>query len=192
MMLIVMDPMRRMQEFSSTVAHGGMWTSWQRESHGRGGEKTACCKSLPTGHLDTLGWYNFIFLSHRLILCSLATSNWILYLFILYGFRCKQWLFLQNTVLFSKSMKVNLSHYHHAGTKERGYRPRDKTLTHYWPRIKMRWVVIVTHWLRFTPEKGPFVPIGQEAGWTSELIWTQRLKEKYFASACHRIRSSSL
>jgi hypothetical protein len=26
--------------------------------------------------------------------------------------------------------------------------------------------------------KGPTVPIVQEAGWTSELVWTQRLQEK--------------
>jgi hypothetical protein len=28
------------------------------------------------------------------------------------------------------------------------------------------------------PGKGPPAPIGQEAGWTSELVWTQRLEEK--------------
>jgi hypothetical protein len=28
------------------------------------------------------------------------------------------------------------------------------------------------------PAKGPPVPIGQEAGWASELVWTQRLEEK--------------
>jgi hypothetical protein len=27
------------------------------------------------------------------------------------------------------------------------------------------------------------VPIGQEAGWVPELVWTQRLEEIYFASA---------
>jgi hypothetical protein len=30
------------------------------------------------------------------------------------------------------------------------------------------------------PGKGPPVPIVQEAGWTSELVWTQRLEEKSF------------
>jgi hypothetical protein len=30
------------------------------------------------------------------------------------------------------------------------------------------------------------VPIGEEAGWASELVWTQRLEEKYFASAGNR------
>jgi hypothetical protein len=36
---------------------------------------------------------------------------------------------------------------------------------------------------RFTPGKGPPVAIGQEAGWASELVWTERLEEKSFASA---------
>jgi hypothetical protein len=34
-----------------------------------------------------------------------------------------------------------------------------------------------------TPEKGPPVPIVQEAGWAPEPVWTQRLEEKSFASA---------
>jgi hypothetical protein len=42
-------------------------------------------------------------------------------------------------------------------------------------------VVSVTPLPRFTP-----VPIGQEAGWASELVWTQRIEEKYFASAGDR------
>jgi hypothetical protein len=28
------------------------------------------------------------------------------------------------------------------------------------------------------PEKGSPVPIGQEAGWASELVWTQRLEDE--------------
>lgn len=56
MMLIVMDPLRRMQEFYSTVAHGGMWTSQRTGSHGWRGEKTACYKLLTSGHLDILRW----------------------------------------------------------------------------------------------------------------------------------------
>jgi hypothetical protein len=36
------------------------------------------------------------------------------------------------------------------------------------------------------PGKGPLVPIGQEAGWTSELVWTQRLVERSFASSGDR------
>jgi hypothetical protein len=33
------------------------------------------------------------------------------------------------------------------------------------------------------PGKGPPVPIGQEAGWAPEPVWTQRIGEKSFASA---------
>jgi hypothetical protein len=35
----------------------------------------------------------------------------------------------------------------------------------------------------FSPGKGPPVPIGQETGWAPEPVWTQRLEEKYLASA---------
>jgi hypothetical protein len=31
--------------------------------------------------------------------------------------------------------------------------------------------------------KGPSVPIGQEAGCASELVWTQRLEENFFNAA---------
>jgi len=31
------------------------------------------------------------------------------------------------------------------------------------------------------PGKGPPVPIGQEAGWAPEPVWTQRLEEKSFS-----------
>jgi hypothetical protein len=34
--------------------------------------------------------------------------------------------------------------------------------------------------------KGPAVPIGQEAGWAPEPVWTQRLEEKSFAPAGNR------
>jgi hypothetical protein len=34
--------------------------------------------------------------------------------------------------------------------------------------------------------KGPPVPIVQEAGWTPEPVWTQRLEEKSFAPARDR------
>jgi hypothetical protein len=30
-----------------------------------------------------------------------------------------------------------------------------------------------------TPGKGPPVPIGQEAGWAPESVWTQRLEERF-------------
>jgi hypothetical protein len=48
-------------------------------------------------------------------------------------------------------------------------------------------VVSVTFRPRFTSGKGPPVPIGYEAGWASELVWTQRLEENYFAFAGDRI-----
>jgi hypothetical protein len=38
-----------------------------------------------------------------------------------------------------------------------------------------KWVNITTE-PRFTPGKGPPVPIVQEAGWASELVWIQRLE----------------
>jgi hypothetical protein len=44
------------------------------------------------------------------------------------------------------------------------------------------------------PGKGPLVPIGQEAGWALEPVWTQRIEEKSFAPAGDRtpiVRSSS-
>jgi hypothetical protein len=42
-----------------------------------------------------------------------------------------------------------------------------------------------------SPEKGPPVPIVQEAGWALELVWTQRIEEKYFASAGDRTSSNT-
>jgi hypothetical protein len=44
------------------------------------------------------------------------------------------------------------------------------------------------------PGKGPPVPTGQEAGWASQPVWTQRIEEKTFAPAGDRTpiaRSSS-
>jgi hypothetical protein len=38
------------------------------------------------------------------------------------------------------------------------------------------------------PEKALPVPIVQEAGWASELVWTQWLEEKPYASAGDRIQ----
>jgi uncharacterized membrane protein len=37
-----------------------------------------------------------------------------------------------------------------------------------------------------TPENGPTLPIGQEAEWASEPLWTQRVEEKSFAFARDR------
>jgi hypothetical protein len=45
------------------------------------------------------------------------------------------------------------------------------------------WVVSVTSRPRFPPGRGPSIPIVQEAGWASELVWTQKLEEKSFAPA---------
>jgi hypothetical protein len=42
----------------------------------------------------------------------------------------------------------------------------------------------------FTRERTP-VPIEQEAGWASDLVWTQRLEEETFASAGIKPRQSS-
>jgi hypothetical protein len=36
------------------------------------------------------------------------------------------------------------------------------------------------------PGKGSPVPIGQEAGWAPEPVWTQRIEEKSFAPAGNR------
>jgi hypothetical protein len=41
----------------------------------------------------------------------------------------------------------------------------------------MGFVVIVTTRPGFTRGKGPPVPIGQETGWASEPVWTQRIEE---------------
>jgi hypothetical protein len=47
----------------------------------------------------------------------------------------------------------------------------------------MGMVVSVMPQPQFTPKNGLSVSTGQEAGWTSELVWIQRLEEKSFASA---------
>jgi hypothetical protein len=38
----------------------------------------------------------------------------------------------------------------------------------------------------FTPGEGTPVPIGQEAGWAPQPVWTQRIEEKSFAPAGDR------
>jgi hypothetical protein len=47
-------------------------------------------------------------------------------------------------------------------------------------------VLSVTSRPHFTPASGPLEPIGQEAGWEPEPVWTQRLEEKSFASSGDR------
>jgi hypothetical protein len=47
-------------------------------------------------------------------------------------------------------------------------------------------MVSVTSRPRFAPGKVPPVPIVQEAGWSSEPVWTQRLEGKFFAPAGDR------
>jgi hypothetical protein len=43
-----------------------------------------------------------------------------------------------------------------------------------------------------TPGKGPPVPIGQEAGWAPEPVWTQRLEAKSFVPSGIEPRSPGL
>jgi hypothetical protein len=47
-------------------------------------------------------------------------------------------------------------------------------------------VVSVTSRPLFTHGKGPSVPIGQEAKWASEPVWSQRGEEQSFVSAGDR------
>jgi hypothetical protein len=47
---------------------------------------------------------------------------------------------------------------------------------------RWEWVISVTTRPRFTAREGSPIPIRQEAGWASELVWTQSLEEKSFAS----------
>jgi hypothetical protein len=47
-------------------------------------------------------------------------------------------------------------------------------------------VISVTPRPWFTPARGLLVPIGQEAGWTTELVWMQRLEGKSFATTGDR------
>jgi hypothetical protein len=42
------------------------------------------------------------------------------------------------------------------------------------------------------PGKGPLVPIGPEAGWVPEPVWTQRLEEKLSAPAGDRTSMARL
>jgi len=45
---------------------------------------------------------------------------------------------------------------------------------------------------RLTPGKEPSVPIGWEAGWAQESVWTQWWREKFPASPDHPARSPAL
>jgi hypothetical protein len=51
---------------------------------------------------------------------------------------------------------------------------------------------VVSRQSRFTPAEELPVPIGSEAGWGSDLVWTKRLDEKFFALPGNEPRSSSL
>jgi hypothetical protein len=62
-------------------------------------------------------------------------------------------------------------------TKAQGWEEAQLLLI-YGIGTKWGWVVSVTPRTRFTPGKGPPVPIGQVGGWSPEPIWTQRLEEK--------------
>jgi hypothetical protein len=66
--------------------------------------------------------------------------------------------------------------------------------THSWPRTRSgEWSASRPG--RALPRERTPVPIGQEAGWTSEPVWTQRLEENIFACVGDRTsiaRSSSL
>jgi hypothetical protein len=71
--------------------------------------------------------------------------------------------------------KVKLSRYRHVDAKgERKYSSYSL----------LTWVVSVTLY----PREKRRIPTGQEAGWVSELAWTQRAEEKSFASASARDR----
>jgi hypothetical protein len=47
----------------------------------------------------------------------------------------------------------------------------------------------LTRRLRFTPGERSPAPIGQEAGWAPEPVWTQRIEEKSFASQTPVVQS---
>jgi hypothetical protein len=77
------------------------------------------------------------------------------------------------------------------------YTPRRASIapTHSVPRL---WMVDGGEWsasrpdCAFAPGKGPTVPIGQETGWSSEPVWTQRLQENPFASVGDRVSIARL
>jgi hypothetical protein len=85
--------------------------------------------------------------------------------------------------------KVKLSHYHHANAKRERIYSSYSFLTSALNEGE-RSASHPGHIL--SPGQDPLVPIGYEAGWASELSWTQRLEEKSFASASDGTLLSSL
>jgi hypothetical protein len=78
---------------------------------------------------------------------------------------------------------IKLSRYHHEGAKEERKYSSYSFLTS---------ALDVVSGQRHTPaalypREMTSVPIVQEAGWVSELVWTQSLEEKFFASGGDRI-----
>jgi hypothetical protein len=83
---------------------------------------------------------------------------------------------------FTVYVEVKLSRYRHAGDKGGKYTSCSFSTSALdggeWSASRPR--------QRFTRGKEHPVPIGKEAGWAPELIWTQRLQETSFASAGDR------
>jgi hypothetical protein len=79
--------------------------------------------------------------------------------------------------------KKNLSYYRHAGYKgERRYSPYSLFISAL-DGVSGQCHVTAALCPRV---KDPSVPIGQEAGWASELVWTHRREEKCLSSAGNR------
>jgi hypothetical protein len=85
-----------------------------------------------------------------------------------------------SNVTIIHTVKVKLPHHRHAGDKgERRYSSYSFLTS----------ALDGSEWsasqpgCSLPPGKGPLVPTVQEAGWASEVVWTERLEEKFFASA---------
>jgi hypothetical protein len=92
----------------------------------------------------------------------------------------------------SGKVKVKLSRYRHAGANaNRKYDSYSFLITALDEVSGQLHAPAVFYRRESTP-----VPTGQEAGWASELVWTQRVKEESFASAedpyryCHKLNNS--